>query len=210
MPTSCSRTAFHWIILCPETFCLSIANLNSNVIDESSGKGTLEVVQNPPWPKAIFLFFSAALRLSNSIVIAGRVVVRKGSAQSSSRSVRVSRRAETRAYEVRWAGWRSRKRSGTSTSICWPSNSSRVYPKIFSVWAFTTTILPSPSATTMASGAASSRPRKLASDGTRSAGVEVSTASRLGGIISQRADSWVPRLAWWAWGGLGSKPLSLH
>lgn len=146
MPTSCSRTAFHWIIPCPETFCLSIANLNSNVIDEPSGKGTLEVVQNPPWPKAIFLFFSAALRLSNSIVSpeewwCGKAPPRVPPDPSE---FCAGRRPELTKCDGPGGGHGSAQaRAPRSVGR---ANSSRVYPKVFSVWAFTTTILPSPSA----------------------------------------------------------------
>src|SRR5437588_651237 len=48
-------------------------------------------------------------------------------------------------------------------SRCCPSNSSRPYPKIFSVCAFTTAICPSSLMMTMASGANSSRFRKFSS-----------------------------------------------
>ena len=53
--------------------------------------------------------------------------------------------------------------SGTRISTGWPTSSSRRYPNSRSVCAFTSTIRPSASTHTIASGAASSSPRNRAS-----------------------------------------------
>src|SRR5439155_438938 len=81
-------------------------------------------------------------------------------------------------YPERCSGCRERKRSGTSISTGRPISSSLPYPKSRSACEFTRTIVPARSTMTIASGAASRRPRNFPSTFFRSVTSRIAAVTR--------------------------------